>query len=83
MRTRNPNKRQRRVVKKEYAAVKIMGAKGKLQYASQIKKQQKRAETYKNPDSSFWADWTPIRRLGIYANTHCGSYTHNGITRYM
>jgi hypothetical protein len=82
MRTRNPNKRQRKTLKKEFPAVKIVGAKGKLIYASQARRTERRRAEY-SADNGFWADYEPRRDTGVFANTHCSTYTHNGITKYL
>jgi hypothetical protein len=76
-------KRQRKHHKKAYPAVKLMTASGKLRYASLIRQSRDKNKAYKDPDASFWADWKPFRKVGVYANERAASYTHNGITRYM
>jgi hypothetical protein len=79
----NKPKRQRKYHKKTHPAAKVVGAKGKLRYASAMKREYAKRQIYKSGDASYWADWSPYRHLGTFANTKCGSYTHNGITRYM
>lgn len=76
-------KRQRKVHKRPYPAAKVVGAKGKLRYASAMRAEHVQREMFKQPDASFWADWKPYRHTGVFANARANSYTHNGITRYM
>jgi hypothetical protein len=45
---------------------------------SEINRDRRKHEAYKNDRSSFWADFTPSRKYGVYSPIT--SYKINGIT---
>jgi len=74
---------KRKTHKKQYPAVRLKSATGKMMLASQIRKSEREREKVRNPDASFWADYEPDRRYGTFAVGAHRSYTHNGITKYL
>ena len=58
----------KRKTNKLYSATKLVTKNGTLRYLSEIKRSRMKNKQYKDPDASFWADWKPLRKLGVFAN---------------
>jgi hypothetical protein len=59
--------------------VKMRGKRGKMIYASQVRQTERRMQENKSDGSvDFWADWKPVRSVGVWANGSCHTYKHNG-----
>ena len=61
-------------------ATRVMTVKGRLSYASKRRNDKKQNEAYRNTFGD-WADFTPRRDYGIYANVMT-TYKHNGETKW-
>jgi len=50
---------------------------GKVKYASRVASLKRRSEQRKEPDGSFWADFSSRRDFGTFSHEH-RTYRHNG-----